>query len=330
MKVSVKTKRLAVILAPLVLYVIAAIVMLCIQPGSPQPQVKSDAAPSATAYDPANYEFVFSGNVQTATGRSFTLNMLGNKDEGKTLNLVVAEMPALNMTGHWTFEEGKGYKVFLDDASQTFAYSRYNPETKTFSVMFDYDMGNFGQPRARLTYKDEAFAAQYDNVGLGRKPPQFALTGYTTYSHYGYGTTACLENGSAIATLTNTGAGWYFNRSGNWRFDEESNEFVIVFTDETISLTDGNFDVHDDGNGAYILWTKFPVGAAEPEYRTQLSLEELENTYKLFTDPYEYHAAYNAETNTYDISIEAQYNWGLGHGDLVSFWGSASAADMED
>ena len=73
-----------------------------------------------------------------------------------------------------TFTEGKGYKVFLDDANGTFAYSRYNPDTKSYSLTFDYDMGNFGQPRVVLTYLDEDFAAQYDGVGLGRKPPIFS------------------------------------------------------------------------------------------------------------------------------------------------------------
>lgn len=327
MKLATKTKKLFILLAPLVVYAVIAAVMVGMHFANSQPAA-ADAGPETSAPQ-GDYEFVFTGTVETATGRTFTLDMTGNKDEEQTLNLTVKEMPALNLTGTWTFTEGKGYKIFLDDANGTFAYSRYNPDTKSYSLTFDYDMGNFGQPRVVLTYLDEDFAAEYDGVGLGRKPPVFSLTGYTTYQHYGYGTLLCAEDGTVSASLTNTGAGWYFNRSGTWTYDEAADEYVIVFTDSTISLTDGNFDIHEDPAGDYILWTKFPVGAEEPEYGTHLLVSELQDTYQLFTDPYEYRAKYDEATDSYQIAIEAQYNWGLGHGDIVTFSGSASVADME-
>lgn len=322
-----KTKKSIILLAPLVIYAIVALCMVGSHLVSNRPQ-QSETLTEATT--PAgDYEFVFTGTVETNTGRTFTLEMNGNKDDAQSLTLTVKEMPALSMTGHWVFVENKGYKVYLDDTLGTYAYSRYNPDTKTYSVMFDYDLGNFGQPRAVLTYSDPDFANSYDGVGLGTKPPIFALTGYTTYKHYSYGSLVCSEDGTVSATLTNTGAGWYFNRSGNWVYDEAADEYVIEFTDSTISLTDGNFDIHDDPDGAYIVWTKFPVGAEAPEYGSKVLVSELEDTYHQFTAPYTYHAAYDAATDSYQISIEAQYNWGLGHGDLVSFWGSASRADME-
>lgn len=324
---TAKTKKRIILSAPLVVYAIIAIVMVCTQFAGRQTSATVTEAADETLQ--GDYEFVYTGTVETATGRTFTLNMLGNEDEEQTLNLTVKEMPALNLGGRWEFVEGKGYKIFLNDANGTFAYSRYNPETKVSSLMFDYDMGNFGQPRVTLTCLDEAFAEQYDGVGLGRKSPVFSLTGYTTYQHYGYGTLLCAENGTVSASLTNTGAGWYFNRTGNWTYDEEADEYIIVFTDSTISLTDGNFDIHEDPEGDYISWTRFPVGAEEPEYGTRLLVSELQDTYQMFTDPYEYRAVYDEATGSYQISIEAQYNWGLGHGDIVSFWGSASLADME-
>ena len=174
-----------IVLAPLVVYAAIALVMFC----GHFMNTQTAAGPkeeSSTPVDTSAYEFVFNGTVETNTGRTFTLDMAGNKDEGQTLSLAVKEMPALNLSGRWTFTENKGYKIFLDDANGTFMYSRYNPDSKEFTVTFDYDMGNFGQPRAVLTYSDEAFAAQYDGVGLGRKPPSFALEGYTTYKHYSY------------------------------------------------------------------------------------------------------------------------------------------------
>lgn len=323
-------KKLIIILAPLVVYAVIALVMV----GNSFMNRQSTAStPNTEASEPAidasAYEFVFNGTVETSTGRTFTLNMMGNQDAEQTLSLAVKEMPALNLSGRWTFTEGKGYKMFLDDANSTFMYSRYNPDTKEFAVTFDYDMGNFGQPRAVLTYADEAFAAEYDGEGLGPKPPAFALEGYTTYSHYSYGTLSCAEDGTVSANLTNTGAGWYFNRTGTWTYDEAADQYDIVFNDQTISLTDGNFDIHADDGGDYILWTKYTRDSAEPEYQIPLLVSELQDTYQLFTDPYVYHAQYDESKNGYYIEIEAQYNWGLGHGDLVTFSGYASRADME-
>lgn len=319
------TKRI-IILAPLIIY---AAVGLGFAGRGLLNQQSTAASTQQAEVDTSEYEFVFEGEVETATGRTFTLEMMGNKDADQTLSLTVKEMPALNLSGTWTFTENKGYKIFLDDATGTFAYSRYNPETKEFTVTFDYDMGNFGQPRAVLTYVDEAFADSYDGEGLGVKPPTFALEGYTTYSHYGYGTIVCAEDGSVSAQLTNTGAGWYFNRNGNWTYDEAENTYDIVFTDDTISLTDGNLDIHEDPAGNYVMWTRFTRDNPEAVYGEQLFISDLEDTYHCFTDPYVYHATYDEETNSYYIEIEAQYNWGLGHGDIVTFSGYASLADME-
>lgn len=321
-------KKLIIILAPLVVYAVIAIVMVCGHFMNTQTADGPKEAETAPV-DTSAFEFVFEGTVETNTGRTFTLEMTGNKDEEQTLSLTVKEMPALNLSGNWTFTENKGYKVFLDDALGTFAYSRYNPETKQFTVMFDYDMGNFGQPRAVLTYTDEEFAAEYDGVGLGRRPPSFALEGYSSGKHYSYGTLSCADDGSAYASLTNTGAGWYFNRSGTWTYNEATDEYDIVFTDKTISLTDGNFDIHEDAGGDFINWTKYTKDSPEPEYGIPLLVSELEDTYHLFTDPYVYHAQYDEAKDSYYIEIEAQWNWGLGHGDLITFSGYASLADME-
>ena len=323
---NLRIKKRIIVFAPLVVYAVLVLVLLGRHMSE---QAALGANSAASAIDTSAYEFVFSGEVETSTGRTFTLDMIGNKDDEQTLNLTVKEMPALNLTGHWTFVENKGYKVFLDDANGTFAYSRYNPDTQEFTVTFDYDMGNFGQPRAVLTYADAEFATAYDGEGLGRKPPSFALEGYTTYSHYSYGTVLCAEDGSVSASLTNTGAGWYFNRSGSWTYDEANDQYDIVFTDSTISLTDGNFDIHEDPDGDYIAWTKFTKDSPEAVYGGKITVSELQDTYLCFTDPYVYHASYVADTDSYYLEIEAQYNWGLGHGDLVTFSGYASRADME-
>lgn len=322
------SKRLVLILAPLVLYAVAAIVWVCVSLAGSSTGTGSGGGGGGIVE--GDYEFVFSGSVETNTGRTFTLALTGNKDEEQTLDLTVQEMPALSIDGNWTFTENKGYKIFLNDANGTFAYSRYDTDTQTFSVTFDYDMGNFGRPRAVLTYKDEAFAEVYDGVGLGLKPPTFSLEGYTTFNHYSYGTLSFKEDGTVTANLTNTGAGWYFNREGFWEFNEETQEYDFWFTDSTISLTDGNLNIRGEEGAQYVYWSKYTKDSEEPEFRIELPYDEFVNDYHLFTgEEYMYHTEFIGSEDRYYVEIEAQYNWGLATGDIITFSGYASLADME-
>lgn len=323
------SKKLILFLAPIVLYAVVAIIWLGV---SLAERGMGQAGTDQEEYYPeGDFEFVFSGSVETETGRTFTLFLTGDKNEEQTIDLTVREMPALSVDGTWEFVENKGYKIFLHDANETFMYSRYNTETKEFSVMFDYNMGNFGQPRAVLTYTDEAFAEEYDGEGLGLKPPTFALEGYTTYNHYSYGTLVFKEDGSVVANLINTGAGWYFNRTGFWEYDEASNVYSYWFTDATISLTDGNLSIHDNEDGSrYVLWTKFTKDSETAEFRIPLDYDEFVNEYHLFTgEDYKYQTQFNEADGTYYAELEAQYNWGVGTGDIITFSGYASLADME-
>ncbi len=322
-----KPKKIIVALIPLALYAVAGAsygIVTAIQNNTS----KSNTAKKQN--DTGDYQFAFSGTVETVTGRTFTLDLNGNKDEEKTLTLAVEEMPALSIGGNWEYVENKGYKIFLNDANGTFAYTRYHTDSKTFTVMFDYDMGNFGQPKVNLTYKDEDFATKYDGIGLGKKPPSFSLTGYTTFNHYGYGSLLFKEDGSVAANLTNTGAGWYFNRSGKWEFNEETQEYDYWFTDQTISLTDGNLNIRGEDGAHYVWWTKFTKDSETPEFRIQLDYDEFVNKYHLFTgEEYKYHTEFIEAESKYYATVDAQYNWGLNTGDIVEFSGYASLADME-
>lgn len=113
------SKRLVLILAPLVLYAVAAIVWVCVSLAGSSTGTGSGGGGGGIVE--GDYEFVFSGSVETNTGRTFTLALTGNKDEEQTLDLTVQEMPALSIDGNWTFTENKGYKIFLNDANGTFA-----------------------------------------------------------------------------------------------------------------------------------------------------------------------------------------------------------------
>lgn len=289
-----------------------------------QPQTVGPSIPEG------DYEFLFTGNVEASTGREFSLYLAGNKDDDQTLTLGVLEMPALNVSGTWTFTENKGYKIFLNDSAGTFAYSRYDVETSTFSVQFDFNMGNYGTPRAVLTYVDEEFASVYVGIGLGLKPPTFSLEGYSTYNHYSYGTLTFQENGTISTQLTNSGAGWYYARTGFWEYDEETNVYDYWFTDNTINLDDGNLAIRGEEENQYINRTTYTKDNESPVFNTRISLDDFINVYHMFTgEEYKYHTEFDEESGRYYAEVDAQYNWGLNTGDICTFSGYASLADME-
>ena len=89
------SKRLVLILAPLVLYAVAAIVWVCVSLAGSSTGTGSGGGGGGIVE--GDYEFVFSGSVETNTGRTFTLALTGNKDEEQTLDLTVQEMPALSI-----------------------------------------------------------------------------------------------------------------------------------------------------------------------------------------------------------------------------------------
>lgn len=87
-----KAKKRIILLAPLVVYAVIAVFMI----GSSMIANRPAASPTPEGSTPVSgdYEFLFSGTVEANTGRIFTLEMTGNKDEGQTLDLTVKEMPA--------------------------------------------------------------------------------------------------------------------------------------------------------------------------------------------------------------------------------------------
>lgn len=351
-----KTKtKLIVLLAPLALYVVAAIIWLIVSLAT-NPLNNLGSGAGNAYYPEGDFEFVFSGTVTTDTGREFTLFLTGSDgsedEEGDDAEqadgtraaegeaeLIVSEMRALSVDGTWQYVENKGYKIYLEDANNTYMYSRYNEETKQFTVTFNCSLGNFGQPRAQLSYTDESFAEVYDGEGLGLKPPTFNLAGYNTYNHYSYGTLMFNEDNTLSVNVTNTGAGWYFSRVGFWEYDEDANVYTYWFTDNTISLTDGNMGIRGQEPDTYVNWTKNvyegktdeegnPV--IETEFNTHLDYDEFVNDYHLFTgEEYRHTTTFNEEDGTYYAEVEVQYNWGAGTGDIITFSGVALLADME-
>lgn len=85
----------------------------------------------------ADYEFVFTGTTEI-DNNEYHVSVYGNKDEEKSITLKIEELPMVELTGSWIFVEEKGYKIYFDDATSSFAYTKYDPAEKLFS--FNYNL----------------------------------------------------------------------------------------------------------------------------------------------------------------------------------------------
>lgn len=179
------------------------------------------------------YEFVFSGTGVFADGNEYSVYIYGNDDAGKTFRLGVEEIPALELDGTWVYVEGKGYKLYFNDASETYVYTKYDVAAQQFSFKYTLNLsGGLGEAKVELFAKDEAFASVYDGKGLPAHPPTFTGVGWGG----GGGTMAvastlvCNEDGTCISIASETGAP---NRTGKWTYEEARNVYSFVFDDET-------------------------------------------------------------------------------------------------
>ena len=177
-----------------------------------------------------NDEFIFSGSMKANNGRTLTLKVTGDKRDGSLL-MTVDEMKAMSLTGHYVKVEGKGYKIYLDDVADTFAYTQYDTKTRTMSFKCNVNMGSYGTERVEFTMYDSAFAKEYDGVGLGKTPPVFTMEGWIGGVINDFGTLGCNEDGTI--TISD---GWVLPREGTWYYDEAKNAYVIEFTEKTFDL----------------------------------------------------------------------------------------------
>ncbi len=175
-------------------------------------------------------EFVFTGTGEAATGRTLTFTMTGNKS-GNTLSISIAELPALGLTGTWEKVDGKGYKIRLDDAGSTLKYAQYDMENQEFFFDCAVATGSYGNPTVRFTWKNEAFASEYDGVGLGKEPPIFSAVGWAGGVIEFEGRLVCQEDG----TFSYAGD-WMDNRTGTWELDEGNNQYILTYDETSANL----------------------------------------------------------------------------------------------
>ncbi|MBO4990016.1 MAG: hypothetical protein J6D37_06755 [Clostridia bacterium] len=257
----------------------------------------------ATKEPESPYEFVFTGSTVIAD-QTYHLTVYGNKDEDKTFDLRVAEMPVAELNGTWVYVEGKGYKLYFDDTNSTFVYTKYDTATNEFSFKYTLNIGdtNGGSGKAVFTYKDEAFAKKYDGEGLGAVPPTF--TGYSSYIGAMFALhepvkciLTCYEDGTCTSISTNE-VKFASPRNGTWSYDSAKNSYHFTFEAEPYGL-------NEEGTATYWKYSQ-PIGT---------SLEDSAANWMPF-DGYwvsgpiteipgnEYETYYDAETNTYYLCFE--------------------------
>lgn len=288
-----KTKLAATLLA--VIFVLAAVfAMTACQPDEPTPPPEEE------------YEFVFTGSTEIG-GKTYNATVYGNQDEEQSISLRIAELPVAELGGEWVYVEGKGYKIYFDDTNSTFVYTKYDTATEEFSFNYNLNVGdtNGGSGKVHFTCKDEAFAAEYDGVGLGNVPPTF--TGYTTYmgAMFALGepvmcVLTCYEDGTCTSVSTNE-VKFASALNGTWEYDADANQYTFTFDPEP-------FEVNTETGSTY--W-KFIYAPGE------VTLEEARENWNFMTGgcyweqtmvteigPSTYTTTYDEATDTYYLVYE--------------------------
>ena len=297
-------KSLGVLLAILMLCMPLALVAGCDGKGEDKPGPTGD------------YEFVFEGGGVFDDGVNYHVTVYGNKDE--SLSLHVAEMPTLSMSGHWVFVENKGYKLYFNDAQESFAYARYDTATEEFTVKYSLNLGGGqGNAKVTLTCKDEAFAAEYDGIGLPPLPPTFTGHGWNGTNRHDC-ILYCYEDGTCKSVTNKAGVP---DRMGTYTYDEETNVYSFEFEDEKDHYPANYIGTAADGSTYYRLdycvfrgddpskgnfRGQIPTSEGFPQFTTSAYWID-ENGEKVW---YDFKTTYDEETKTYTLYYEA-YSKGL-------------------
>ena len=254
-----KAKKLAALLLGLLLVCGLAIgIAAC----APKDLVPPDPDTGETEL-PEGVEFIFTGEGTASTGRTLTFEITGNQDAEKTLLVTVQELPALRLSGTWAFVEGKGYKIYLNDASKTLKYTKYDAAEENFYFNCNVDVGSYGTVNVDFTFEDADFADEYDGVGLGMEPPIFATEGYAGGAVGFTGTLGCTEDGTFSTADT-----WNESRTGTWAYDEEADAYIFTFDEAS---TDVFYDIYL-GRVEAGVWTTFTY---KPWRSTEVPAENL-------------------------------------------------------
>lgn len=298
-------KLLGVLLAILMLCMPLSLLAACApdNPDTPKPSV--------------DYEFVFEGGGLFSDGVTYHVSIYGNKDANQSFTLHVDEMPILTLTGNWVLEQGKGYKLYFNDTNKSFAYSRFNEDTKEFTLKYNLNLGGGqGMSKVVLTCKDEAFAEEYDGVGLPPLPPTFSGHGWNKTNKYDC-VLYCYEDGTCLSVTNRTGVP---NRSGTYTYDAEKNQYSFEFEDERDNYLPDYFEKDELGRDVprydycVFMGDDPTLGPDKLGYRRNLPYEDgfprFNTGAYYYTDDgekheYDFVTTYDEETKTYTLYYEA-------------------------
>lgn len=242
-----------------------------------------------------NQEFVFTGQMKAENGRTLDLKVTGDNTDNSLL-MTVDQMQAMSLTGHYEKVDGKGYKLYFNDISNSFTYSQYDPETRNMTFQTLVNMGNYGKEKVEFTFHDEAFADEYDGVGLGKTPPVFDMEGWAGGVVQTFGTLACNEDGSVSVNDD-----WASPREGTWEYDEANNVYTITFTEKSFVGLDS------------YPWKQGHVDRDKAPVLTQADIEA--NNY--FMGPYT--TNYDEKTSTYSMTIELSWSINEKHNEVTEY-----------
>ena len=176
-------------------------------------------------------DITFEGEATLADGTIYNAQVVCNQDEDQTLLLTIDEMPNVSLTGHWVKVDGKGYKLYFDDADKSFSYTKYSTDTNDFTFFYELSLGGgYGKGKFEFSRNDKTFASEYDGEGLGNHPPLMIGGGWGSSAGNAWRETklTCYEDGTCVSLCSYKGV----TRKGTWTYDEANNVYSFEFEPE--------------------------------------------------------------------------------------------------
>lgn len=234
------------------------------------------------------YLFSFVGSGEYADGNTYTIGINGNKDDD-SFELLIKELPMFQLDGQYVYVEGKGYKLYFEDAGSQFTYTAYNVNDKQFTFTYNLDLGEaLGTRAIDFAYNDVAFADKYDGEGLGPVPPIFSGGGWGGFIgqfEIAPANIRCYEDGSAVFTATAVTA--VDPKVGTWDYNRATNVYHLYFPPQSYANS-SQFEVRDNVTYYHIVY-------GEGDHRYDVTGD------KTATD---FYTTYDEATGTYSLSVQ--------------------------
>lgn len=276
---KMKTARKLVVFIITVIMTLAAVAVI------------TACSPAEQPPDDETYAFKFVGSGKFNDDTTYNITITGSEDDD-SFELLIKELPMFQLDGTYVYVEGKGYKLYFEDAGSQFVYTAYDTESKIFSFTYDLNLGEaLGTRSVPFTWTDSSFASAYDGEGLGPVPPTFTGGGWGGYIgqfEITPATIRCYEDGSAIFTAVAVTA--VDPKYGTWEYDRATNTYHLNFPPQSYANS-SQTEVRDGVTYYHIVY-------GESDHRYDVTGD------KTATD---FYTTYDDSTDTY--SLEVQIVW---------------------